>query len=92
MSKTFECKKCDRNCVITVDDKAHPWHCPYMGSGCDDIPNNWSEIKPRLPDTELVEALRLLSDTLPHIECKDSSQCNIITAIGEFIDKHKEKK
>ena len=89
MSKTFECKKCDRNCVITVDDKAHPWHCPYMGSGCDDIPNDWSEIKPHQPDTELVKALEdLLNDT--------DDRCSVKAAIAyenakQLIVKYKGK-
>lgn len=46
-------------------------------------------LEARQPDTGLVEALRLLTMALPHIECKDASDCNMITFIGEFLDKYK---
>ena len=49
MSKTFICRgsphstPCPRACKLTVADTAHPWHCPFMGEGCDDNPDRWEE-------------------------------------------------
>lgn len=37
------------------------------------------------PDKNGDKAVRLLRDTLPHIECVDSNQSGLISEIGEFL-------